>query len=357
MTTDLSDTPFQASFTLNSTPPSGMLSCGSGSSSPRPITSPANTASEVRNPSVGVAIPAHVQACAGPAPKLPASTRLLTRATMRRPDLALTKNMTPILLNSAHQLAAVDLDDLTNEVVRGGRRQENHHPGYLLRSALAPYRDSPHQRFADVGGREAVVEWGGDDAGRYGVDQDVLGDELLGHRPGEGADASLGGRVRCGARSAPVAGGDRGHVDDPALALALHQRQDGPGTEEDALQVDVHHAVPEVFGHLREVAAFDQGPCVVDQDVYPAITLLDLPHHPLYLPGVRHVAPNERRLAARRGDPLDHLLRLVLAAIVVDHHPAALLRQSFRCGASNPRAAPRDPRHLFIENHVTVTSL
>src|SRR5215207_9849504 len=120
-----------------------MSSCGSGSSSPRPITSPANTASEVRNPSVGVAIPAHVQACAGPAPKLPASTRLLTRATMRRPDLALTQNMTPILLNSTHQLAAVDLDDLADEVVRRRRSQEhnrrNHGPQNLLLKTLAEF--------------------------------------------------------------------------------------------------------------------------------------------------------------------------------------------------------------------------
>src|SRR5829696_5324937 len=101
---------------------------------------------------------------------------------------------------SAHELAAIDLDDLANQVVRRRRGQEYHRPGDLLRRALAPDGYCGRHALAHVGRGEAVVERSGDDAGGHAVYQDVVGDELLRHRPGEGADAPFGRRVGCRAR-------------------------------------------------------------------------------------------------------------------------------------------------------------
>src|SRR3712207_464823 len=109
---------------------------------------------------------------------------------------------------SAHQLAAVDLDDLAYKVVSPRRGQEHHSPGDFFGGSLAADRDGTDQLLAYVGGREAVVEGGGDDARGHPVDQDALSDELLRHGAGEGADAPLGRRVGYRARRAAGARGD-----------------------------------------------------------------------------------------------------------------------------------------------------
>src|SRR5215212_2560681 len=219
------------------------------------------------------------------------------------------------LLGLAHELAAVDLDDLAYKVVGPWRGQEQHRPCYLLGRTLTVHGDGGRHALAHVGRGETVVEGGGDDAGGHAVHQDVLRDELLGHRAGEGADTSLGRRVGRRAGPAAVAGGDGGHVDDPAAPLPLHYGQNRFRAEEDRLQVDAHDAVPEVLSHLGEVAAFDQGARVVHQDVETPVAVLDLARHPLDLPGLRHVAPDEHGLAARSFDLLDYLPRLVLAPV------------------------------------------
>src|SRR5215207_2643794 len=117
---------------------------------------------------------------------------------------------------SAHELATVDLDDLTHQVVGRGRREERDDPRGLLGGALPPHRYGVLEVLAHVGGREAVVEGGRYDARGDPVYQDVLGDELFGHGAGQGADTTLGRGVGDRAGSATVAGGDGGHVDDPA---------------------------------------------------------------------------------------------------------------------------------------------
>src|ERR687894_925157 len=202
--------------------------------------------------------------------RVPASTRFITRAAARNPALVFVAHHgwgplrvrmlriqyppafgSPVRASDlAHQLAAVDLDYLSDQVVGRGRGQERDDPGGLLRGALAAYGDGVLQVLADLGGREAVVERGGYDAGGDPVYQDVLGDELLSHRAGKGTDASLGGGVGDGAWPATVAGGDGGHVDDPASPLPPHHRQHRARAEKDRLQVDVHDAVPEIFGQL-----------------------------------------------------------------------------------------------------------
>src|SRR5215212_936950 len=144
----------------------------------------------------------------------------------------------PLRTSLIHQLAAVDLDDLTYQVVGGRGSEESDYPGCLLGGALTSHGDGVFEVLAYVGRREAVVKWGGYYARGDPVYEDVLGDEFLGHRAGQGADAAVGGR-------------DRGNVDDPATPLPPHDRQHRPRDEVDTLQVYVHDPVPEVFGHLR----------------------------------------------------------------------------------------------------------
>src|SRR3712207_981037 len=327
-----------------------------------PWTSPENTASALRI-SFSRGNIAQVQACASEAPGPPTSKRFATRATATNAALVLAcPEYTRIRLRgppsaSVHQLAAVDLYDLAYQVVGRRRGKEDHSPCHLPGGPLAPDWDAGRHALANLGRRETLVEGRGDDAGGHAVDQDVLRDELLGHRAGKGADAPLGGRVGRGAGPAAVAGRDGGHVDYATLALPLHRRQDRLRAEEDRLQVHLHDAVPEVLGHLREAAAFDQGPRVVHQDVEAAVAVLDLARHPPDLPCVRHVAPDEHRLAARRRDPLHNLARLILAAVVVDRYPAARFGERHRRGGPDPRAAARHPSDLFRKHHPTVTPL
>ena len=63
--------------------------------------------------------------------------------------------------------------------------------------------------------------------------------------------------------------GDAGQVEDLAVRLLHEPGLSGFGHVEDALEVDVHHQVPVLLGHLEEqVVAGDAG--VVDQHVDPA---------------------------------------------------------------------------------------
>ena len=105
---------------------------------------------------------------------------------------------------------------------------------------------------------------------RDAVDQDVSRRELLAERLGEADQPGLRGAVVRGVRVAFLAG-DRGDVDDPAVAARDHVRDHGAAGEEAAGQVDVDDAPPDVGIELpgQAVAAGDAG--VVDQDVDPSV--------------------------------------------------------------------------------------
>ena len=62
------------------------------------------------------------------------------------------------LLGLAHELAAVDLDDLAYQIVGPRRGQEQHRPCYLLGRTLAAYGNDGRHALAHVGWGEAVVE-------------------------------------------------------------------------------------------------------------------------------------------------------------------------------------------------------
>jgi 3-oxoacyl-[acyl-carrier protein] reductase len=104
---------------------------------------------------------------------------------------------------------------------------------------------------------------------RDAVDRDVVGRELLAERLGQRDHPGLGGGIGAGGRVALLAG-DRGDVDDPAVALLDHQRHDRAAAVEDRVEVDLDHLAPRVGRVLpqRMVGPGDAG--IGDQDVDPA---------------------------------------------------------------------------------------
>src|SRR5215207_527037 len=184
----------------------------------------------------------------------------------------------------AHQQSAVDLDDLADQVVCRGRGQKQDRPYRLLRRPLSAHGDGLRLLLPKFRRGKLVMKRRRYDAGRYPIDQDILGDQLLGHSPRQRANPALGRRVGYRARPSAIAGSDGGDVDDPTPPLPLHNRQHRLPDQKDGLEVDLHDAIPQLPGHLFEGATFDQGPRVVDQDIEPPIAILYLPDHPLDIP-------------------------------------------------------------------------
>src|SRR5690606_9814798 len=81
-------------------------------------------------------------------------------------------------------------------------------------------------------------------------------------------DAGLGAGIAHLRRSRPADTRGRGHVDDGAAALPLHQRQNVAATQVDALQVEVDLLIPRIFIQVRR-AALAGTAHVVDQDIHP----------------------------------------------------------------------------------------
>lgn len=103
------------------------------------------------------------------------------------------------------------------------------------------------------------------------VDGDVLAGELAGHRPRHRQESSLGHRVVEAARRV-LPDRRRRLVDDHAAAAGAHQWNDCPGHDEDARQVDIQEALPQLERQLlkrfrwRVRQPLPQGG-VIDEDV------------------------------------------------------------------------------------------
>jgi hypothetical protein len=89
--------------------------------------------------------------------------------------------------------------------------------------------------------------------GAHDSDVDAAGPQLLCGGEGEGADGVLGGRVEADAGDRRE-GGERGDVDDVALAALQHVAGGGVGAEDDALGVDVDVAVDGLGVEVADVA-------------------------------------------------------------------------------------------------------
>ena len=191
--------------------------------------------------------------------------------------------------------------------------------------------------------------------GQDRVAADALLRVLRGDRHGERVHRPLAGIVgQIGNPLGAADRGDRAHVHDRALALLLHDRQHVLGRQEEALHVDVEHAMPLVLAQLDRPALGADADIVVE-DVDPAPLRHAGIDHGLHVGIVRGVG-----LVGDREAGTDFLLDqphglLGGRPLQVDaKHPGALAREGDRralavAPARPTRARPDDDRHPVLQ--------
>ncbi len=109
-----------------------------------------------------------------------------------------------------------------------------------------------------------------DEARRDGIDPDAVAGEVAGERAGEIDDAALGGGIGEGIPRAaqPHDGGDIEHRGP--CPSETHERQQGEGDENGAVEVDVDHLAVAIEGQLVDGGGIEDGG-VVDQYVDASI--------------------------------------------------------------------------------------
>src|SRR6266702_90057 len=194
-------------------------------------------------------------AVASRAPGAPAMYRPRSMVGM---PIALLRRPAPV----DHELAARDEGRLVGGEVEDAVR-------HLVGLAVAAEGNAVDHTLVCRRVRASTLGHGGDDgSGVDGVASDALPGVLergqFGQEP-DGALGSLVGRAAVPHAHEPELGRD---VDDGAAARAPHGGHGGLGPEEDALGVDVHHAVPRLGGGVLEPAR-PADARVVDEDVEP----------------------------------------------------------------------------------------
>src|SRR5581483_7759383 len=253
--------------------------------------------------------------------------------------------------DSVHDAAALDDEELAGHEVRVGAGQEQRRAYHVLR-----YFD-PLEGARASAALAAGADLVGDGllahrrAGREAVDVNAPGAELPGQDAGEGDHPALRRGV-VGHVAQASEEGARGDVDDLAAALGLHDRDDGPTAEVDALQVDLEHAVPllerQVLGGPLPEVLRDVDRRVVEQDVDAAVARLRLGHQARHALQIGHVGRAGPGGAAGRADLGRHALagrRVQLG----DDHLGAFLRDPPRIGPADPVAGAGDDRHLVLQ--------
>ena len=181
-----------------------------------------------------------------------------------------------------------------------GRGEERDHRGDVGRPAEAPGRDP----LDDLGRveprvRDGVVHDAGvDEAGTDGVHADAARRPLDACHPRQADDRGLRRAVRRAAGAAAL-GGDRGDVDDAALACGEHDPARGLQAVEDPVQVDVDHVRPVLPAHLLG-ARVPLDARVVHEQVEPSVLVGDLRDRRLGGPAVADVERPELDAAVRR---------------------------------------------------------
>ena len=148
----------------------------------------------------------------------------------------------------------------------------------------------------------------------------------------------------------------RGDVDDRAAAARQHSRDREARPEEDAAEVDGHHAVVLGDRQLLERELADD-PRVVHEHVDAAELRLDAVDGGAHLRLVGHVAGDEERAAARRAHVGEHGLRHGGVEHVGDRDVRALRRVGARDRRADPAGAARDHRPLPLQPHEPVSRL
>ena len=163
-------------------------------------------------------------------------------------------------------------------------------------------------------------------AGAQRIDAHASARELDGELPAQGEDGALRGGVGDLRRRRAGEGHERGDVDDRAAAALEQMRDPVLAAEEDALRVDVLHALPRLDLRLEDRGVVrGHDPRVVVEDVDSAVALGRRGVHGLHAVGVGDVHLLEEGLAALGCG------RLALLGIDVgDADACALLREEDR---------------------------
>src|SRR2546428_1005107 len=202
--------------------------------------------------------------------------------------------------------AAVDVEGLPGDVARARRREEHGQGGDVLGLVRGPERDrgvAPPLYLVDRdalrgGARPQILvrQRADGGAGADGVHVDVVLGELERRQARHADDGALAAGVdRVRGAGEPLAR-DGGYVHDHAAAPGDHLARDPLQTEEDALAVDPHDAVPVVFGEIHDVSATgDSG--VVHEHVDPAERVGDATDRPIDAREISDVGTERETLA------------------------------------------------------------
>ncbi|EXB24419.1 hypothetical protein J518_4114 [Acinetobacter baumannii 1419130] len=145
-----------------------------------------------------------------------------------------------------HENAAVDVPGRAGAGVGVGRGQLNDLLCDEAGLAQLLHRDQGDEFFELLGRHRGTYRGQVEGAGRHGVDRHAPRGEFAREDLGQGQDAGLGGRVVRARRRAAVLPGQRGDVDQPAVARGRHARAEHLAAQEGAAQVDAQHVLEPV---------------------------------------------------------------------------------------------------------------
>ena len=152
--------------------------------------------------------------------------------------------------------------------------------------------------------------------------------------------------------------GDGGHVDDPAVALGLHDPHGPLGEEERAGDVDAVGAVPVLQGHLvKGDLVGDAG--VVHQNVQRAEFLLQHLETVVHVRFRRHVAPHRHAAAGGicRHDLIRHGSGIRLVEVRDENACSTFLGELAAVARTHAGAASGDQGDLALQQLFHETSL
>src|SRR5262245_28353910 len=287
----------------------------------------------------------------------PTSSMMETAAPSRWRTISIVKafafarsKLAPSAMGLDRQIAAVDDELGPRDVRRLVRGEEQYGVRPLFHAPLTLHRHRAERLRAPLRiGRRLGRAHGRHDARVDRVDANAVLGELYGRRLGHDAHGTLRGVVTHVHAILAHEARDRRDVHDGSAAGFAHGGHRVLHAQEHALGVHAHQGVPgRRAGDVGIESAAD--PRVVDQQI-------ELPerghgglHRILPVRFAGDVEFHEPRLAAGRGDLLDHLARLELEHVGHDD-PRSLPRKDRRLALPHPARPTRDQRDLSRQPH------
>jgi len=238
------------------------------------------------------------------------------------------------------------MDGLPGDETPARRAQQLHYGGDILRIAvmadqrMAAARDDA----ALAGGRRTRPA---DAPGHHAIHRNAVAAEFDRKRLGEPDETGFRGRDMGPPGGAGVAC-DAADVDDGAVPLGQHARNDGAAAQKRAVKHHRHDETPVRKAHGGEdIVAPDGG--IVDQDVDRAERAADLRDHAGDLGLVGYIAHDDACGAAERLDLPHGIGRLIARGFRIHRNGGAFARQRQRNGTADPPHAAGDERHLSGE--------